>query len=68
MIKLNSTCADFPDNAFIFPVYSLMTAGCQNLKKAIILIIDALRYDFATYNSSVNEKDALPYINKMPIF
>ena len=52
----------------IFPVYSLMTAGCQNLKKAIILIIDALRYDFATYNSSVNEKDALPYINKMPIF
>ena len=61
--------AAFPDNAFHF--FSLQSNDWwmpKSYKKAIILIIDALRYDFATYNSSVNEKDALPYINKMPIF
>lgn len=35
--------------------------------KAVILIIDALRYDFALYNASVDERDALPYHNKLKV-
>lgn len=40
-------------------------------KKSIIIIIDALRYDFAYYDPSyetLNESDIPPYINKLPIF
>ena len=36
-------------------------------QKAVILIIDALRYDFALYNTSVEEQDALPYQNKLKV-
>lgn len=35
--------------------------------KAVILIIDALRYDFSLYNASVDEKEALPYQNKLKV-
>jgi len=44
--------------------------GCwtkKTHKKAVILIIDALRYDFALYNTSVDEQDALPYQNKLKV-
>lgn len=37
-------------------------------QKTIILLIDALRYDFALYNTSLKEVNALPYQNKMPVF
>lgn len=33
--------------------------------KVVLLIIDAFRYDFALYNSSI--RDPLPYQNKMPV-
>lgn len=36
-------------------------------KKAVILIIDALRYDFAQYNTSIEEQAALPYQNKLKV-
>ena len=36
-------------------------------QKAVILIIDALRYDFALYNTSVEEQNALPYQNKLKV-
>ena len=35
-------------------------------KKTVILLIDALRYDFAFYNNSL--KDPKPYQNKMDVF
>ena len=35
--------------------------------KAVILIIDALRYDFALYNTSLDEKETLPYQNKLTV-
>lgn len=35
--------------------------------KAVILIIDALRYDFALYNASLDEKETLPYQNKFTV-
>lgn len=44
--------------------------GCWMKKthqKAVILIIDALRYDFALYNTSVDEQNALPYHNKLKV-
>ena len=44
--------------------------GCwtkKTHKKAVILIIDALRYDFALYNTSVEEQEALPYQNKLKV-
>ena len=44
--------------------------GCwtkKTHKKAVILIIDALRYDFALYNTSVEEQDTLPYQNKLKV-
>ncbi|CAH1253896.1 PIGO [Branchiostoma lanceolatum] len=44
--------------------------GCwtnRQFKKAIILIVDALRYDFATFNASLTPEDALPFQNKLPV-
>jgi phosphatidylinositol glycan class O len=35
-------------------------------KKAVIIIIDALRHDFVSYNSSLPEKDAHAFQNKLP--
>lgn len=37
----------------------------QRFKKAIILVIDALRYDFALYNESLRASKALPFQNKL---
>ena len=69
VIELNSTCTDFPESSFYQS--EGQSTDCwmpKSYKKAIILIIDALRYDFAAYNSSVKEADAPPFLNKMPIF
>ena len=44
--------------------------GCWLKKrhaKAVIIIIDALRYDFALFNASVSEQEALPYRNKLSV-
>lgn len=44
--------------------------GCWLKKrhaKAVIVIIDALRYDFALYDASISEHDALPYQNKLTV-
>lgn len=37
-------------------------------KKVVLLIIDALRYDFAQYNHSLNQDKLLPFQNRLPIF
>lgn len=37
-------------------------------KKAVFVVIDALRYDFASFNDSVPKGEELPFQNKLPIF
>ena len=44
--------------------------GCwmhSRFKRAVIIVIDALRYDFATFNSSVKTASELPYQNKLKV-
>lgn len=44
--------------------------GCwmhKSFDKAVIIIIDALRYDFAVYNRSLPADDELPFQNKLKI-
>ena len=45
--------------------------GCwmhKRFKRAVIIIVDALRYDFAAYQSSVKSGTELPYQNKLKVF
>ena len=44
--------------------------GCwmhKRYKKAVVIVIDALRYDFAAYNHSLSANDALPFQNKLTV-
>ncbi len=44
--------------------------GCwmqKSFDKAVVIIIDALRYDFAEFNSSISPDEALPYQNKLKV-
>ncbi|MPC12532.1 GPI ethanolamine phosphate transferase 3 [Portunus trituberculatus] len=75
VIPSNSTCDDFrdadADHKGETGSAPHTREGCwmtPPFKKAIIVIIDALRYDFAHYNASLKDEDALPYQNKMPVF
>lgn len=48
-----------------------LNRGCwidTKFEKAVIIIIDALRYDFAAFNESISDEDALPYQNKLRVF
>ncbi|XP_071549633.1 GPI ethanolamine phosphate transferase 3 isoform X2 [Panulirus ornatus] len=48
-----------------------LSAECwmtPTFRRAVILLIDALRYDFAAYNHSLKVGEALHYQNKMPVF
>ncbi|XP_038072067.1 GPI ethanolamine phosphate transferase 3-like [Patiria miniata] len=38
----------------------------RRYSKAIIIVIDALRYDFTLYNETLDNKSALPFQNKLP--
>ncbi|XP_070543027.1 GPI ethanolamine phosphate transferase 3-like [Ptychodera flava] len=43
--------------------------GCwmqKRYERAIIMVIDALRFDFTVYNTSVEEDQLLPFQNKLP--
>ncbi|XP_050294404.1 GPI ethanolamine phosphate transferase 3 [Anthonomus grandis grandis] len=41
---------------------------CMKMKtKVILLIVDALRYDFTVFNDNMNTKEAMPFENKLPI-
>ncbi|XP_064621054.1 GPI ethanolamine phosphate transferase 3-like [Lineus longissimus] len=65
VIKQNSICPT--DFIHISDEHGL--DGCwmhARFKKAVIIIIDALRYDFVKYNSSLPENNALPFQNKLP--
>lgn len=76
VIHLKSSCDDFkmvqthkteksgnntesPENeCWVPPVF----------RRAVVLLVDALRYDFAVTDPYLNENEALPYQNKLPIF
>ena len=51
-----------------------VTPGCwapRSYSKAVVIVIDALRYQFASYDESyegVAEEKVPPYVNKMPVF
>ena len=62
--ELNETSAchnyfsPYPDSCNIVP---------RQYGKAVILIIDALKYEFALYNNSIPLDSARPYQNRLPI-
>ena len=71
-LTLNSTCNDFQqdENSFDF-ANDLQNTDCwypKRYKKAIIILIDALRYDMTNYNKSFGENGQFHYQNKLPIF
>eukprot|EP00117_Sycon_ciliatum_P026340 scpid39013/ scgid21643/ GPI ethanolamine phosphate transferase 3; Phosphatidylinositol-glycan biosynthesis class O protein len=44
--------------------------GCllpKRFSRAVLLIIDALRFDFVVSDHNINAEESLPYMNKMPI-
>ncbi|XP_064107023.1 GPI ethanolamine phosphate transferase 3-like isoform X1 [Macrobrachium nipponense] len=71
VVDKKSTCKDIEDLTLHMKNYTRLknSNDCWTapiFKKAVILLIDALRYDFALYNSSI--KDPRPYQNKMEVF
>ena len=40
----------------------------RRYRRAIILLIDALRYDFCTFNANLGHRQSLPFENKLPVF
>ena len=64
-IEQNSTCDS--QQVYMFENRSLACAK-TNFKKAIFLIIDALRYDFAKFNKSILPHEEEPFQNKLLIF
>jgi len=42
--------------------------GTNSTKKVVFLVIDALRYDFALFNSKLQENMTPPYRNKLKVF
>eukprot|EP00126_Sphaerothecum_destruens_P013938 Sdes_comp23878_c0_seq1m22008 len=47
---------------------SFFCSHSPHYKKAVILVIDALRYDFTQWDDLLPEEQALPYQNKLPVF
>lgn len=46
------------------------SSGCwaeTKFEKAVIVIIDALRYDFAYFNETLQDEDIFPYQNKLTV-
>ena len=70
-LPLHSTCQDFPlQNKSTSKHSNPEKPKCwtePKYDKIVIILIDALRYDFTLYNDSKKD-DALPYENKFPIF
>ena len=67
VVKNNSTCSvDF--SGVTSEADAFENNGCwmkTSRKKAVVIVIDALRFDFALYNDSISESDSLPYQNKL---
>ena len=69
VVTQNSTCVERPALAAVSGPDDLCDgAGCwmpRRFDRAVVLVIDALRYDFVAYNSSIDISVELPYQNKL---
>lgn len=63
MWTVNSKKNDFIERSSLNRSCSLP----PTFSKAVLLIIDALRYDFALYNESLERNKTLPYQNKLTV-
>ncbi|KAK7067880.1 hypothetical protein SK128_027756 [Halocaridina rubra] len=66
VIEKNSTCEDYLDSQTEQTKNGTECWVPPTYKRAVIILIDALRYDFAAYNDSLTEDKF--YLNKMPVF
>jgi len=75
-IKYNSELSLYPENLHCLDRDQIRLLSPLDLKynckdtdqKVIILVVDALRYDFVEYNTSLENDKRLPYQNQMPVF
>lgn len=70
VINEYSQCKETPNFLLSDIQYSSGADGCwlkKRYEKAVILIIDALRYDFTVYNETLDEQEPLPYRNKLTV-
>jgi phosphatidylinositol glycan class O len=73
VVPKNSTCNDSIAKSTIFQtrgVGDLNIESCwrpARFKKAILVVIDALRYDFMVYNESLEATNALSFQNKLGV-
>lgn len=74
VVPQNSTCSDEISNSTLLHEHSSDVfhdyGSCwrpARFKKAILIVIDALRYDFMLYNESLEGKDTLSFQNKLGI-
>lgn len=65
--SLHSISDEFIQSLEVKPVEITNNFLLQRFDKAVIIIIDALRYDFVI-NSPTVDKDEQFYLNKMPVF
>ena len=65
--SLHSITDDFMKSLESLPFENMKKSRLKRFDKAIIIIIDALRYDFLL-NSLAVDRDSEFYLNKMPIF
>ena len=70
VIDEHSECSKVPPVSSDLVGLSNKSGGCWmrgRYKKAVILIIDAFRYDFALYDGNLGENETLPYQNKLKV-
>ncbi|XP_028411816.1 GPI ethanolamine phosphate transferase 3-like [Dendronephthya gigantea] len=72
VVPQNSKCSDVISNSTFFHAHDVFQefGSCwrtARFKKAVLIVIDALRYDFMLYNESLETKDALSFQNKLEI-
>ena len=69
VVPQNSSCnPEMNDQPNFMPTPTNGEHGCwlpKRFKKTVIIVIDALRFDFAAYNTTVSDKKCPPYINKL---
>lgn len=67
--NINSSCTVYPNdnNSLLSQINSASKTCLPQKAKVVLLIIDALRYDFTVYNEELQQQKQLPYQNKLPV-
>lgn len=65
--SLHSITEEFIQNFATPPSERIIKSRLKRFERAVIIIIDALRYDFVINSSSVTKEEEF-YLNKMPLF